>query len=214
MKTKHVAKRSYRMTARAEAVDATRERILQATFELWLTHAYEDVTLERVGKAAGVSKQTVIRQFGSKEALVAAVAEWHQPREKDERSAAVGDVAGAIHRLIARYELIGDANLRLLEVEHRVPPIRRILDAAREGHREWIERVFSPFLPSRKGRVRELRVMAFYAATDVTLWKLLRRDFGLGRKETEAVIRELIEGLLSRAPGSARTGGRRGDERT
>jgi len=200
------------MTARAEAVGATRERILQATFEMWLTHAYEEVTLERVGEAAGVSKQTVIRQFGSKEALVTAVAEWHQPREKGERSAAAGDVAGALRRLIARYELIGDANLRLLEVEHRVPPIRRILEAAREAHREWIEQVFSPFLPSRKGRVRELRVMAFYAATDVTLWKLLRRDFGLGREEAEAVIRELIEGLLSRAPGSARTAGRRGDE--
>jgi AcrR family transcriptional regulator len=202
------------MTARAEAVDATRERILQATFELWLTDAYEEVTLERVGEAAGVSKQTVIRQFGSKEALVAAVAEWHQPREKDERSAAVGDVEGALHRLIARYESIGDANLRLLQVEHRVPTIRRILQAARQGHREWIEQVFAPFLPRRKGKARELRVMAFYAATDVTLWKLLRRDFGLGREETEAVIRELVEGLLSRAPGSARTAGRRGDERT
>ena len=200
------------MSARAKAVDAARERILRATFELWLTRAYGDVTLERVAEAAGVSKQTVIRQFGSKDALAAAVAEWHQPREKEERSAAPGDVAGALHRLVDRYELIGDANSRLLEIEYRVAPIRRILEAAREGHREWIEQTFGPFLPARKGKSRERKVMAFYAATDVMLWKLLRRDFGLGRKETVAVMQELVEALVSQALVKTRRARRKANE--
>ena len=200
------------MVARAEGVDETRERILQATFDLWLTHPYDDVTLERVAQTAGVSKQTVIRQFGSKDELAAAVAKWHQPREQHERAAAAGDVAGALHRLMERYELIGDANVRLLDLEHRVPTIRRILQAARAGHRDWVEHVFAPFLPTRRGKTRERRVMAFYAATEVMVWKLLRRDFGLGRAETEAVLRELVEALTRRAGGTTRPARHKADE--
>ena len=41
-----------------------------------------------------------------------------------------------------------------------------------------------------------LERMAFYAATEVMLWKLLRRDFGLSRKETEAVLLALVSGLV------------------
>ena len=36
--------------------------------------------------------------------------------------------------------------------------------------------------------------MTLYAATDVTVWKLLRRDHGRSRAETEAIIRNLVEG--------------------
>ena len=41
--------------------------------------------------------------------------------------------------------------------------------------------------------------MAFYAATEVMLWKLLRRDFGLSRKETEAVFLTLVSGLANQS---------------
>ncbi len=36
--------------------------------------------------------------------------------------------------------------------------------------------------------------MTLYAATDVTVWKLLRRDLGRSRAEAEAIIRKLVEG--------------------
>jgi hypothetical protein len=37
--------------------------------------------------------------------------------------------------------------------------------------------------------------MALSAATDVTTWKYLRRDHGLSRARTAAVLQELIEAL-------------------
>ena len=35
-----------------------------------------------------------------------------------------------------------------------------------------------------------------HAATEVMLWQLLRRDVGLSRKETEAVLLALVLGLV------------------
>ena len=53
----------------------------------------------------------------------------------------------------------------------------------------------------RRGAARERRVMAFYAATDVYIWKLLRRDFGLDPGQTRAVFRELVEALVKQHGG-------------
>ena len=41
---------------------------------------------------------------------------------------------------------------------------------------------------------------ALYAATDVFIWKLLRRDFGLSRTETERVIRDMVEAIVASWP--------------
>ena len=47
-----------------------------------------------------------------------------------------------------------------------------------------------------RGARREELVLALYAATDVTVWKLLRRDLGSSRSRTESIIRQLVEGAL------------------
>ena len=39
-------------------------------------------------------------------------------------------------------------------------------------------------------------INALHAATDVYTWKLLRRDLGLSRAETEKTIVRIVEGLL------------------
>ncbi|MFL5885485.1 MAG: helix-turn-helix domain-containing protein, partial [Thermoleophilaceae bacterium] len=67
--TKQNGKRPYRMTARAEAAAATGERILEAAAELFHARPFDEVTLEDVARRAGVSSQTVIRRYGSKEGL-------------------------------------------------------------------------------------------------------------------------------------------------
>ncbi len=196
MKKAAPKKRPYRMRARAEEVEATRERILRSAYELWLRVPYEALTLDMVGQRAGVSKQTVIRQFSSKDELAVAVVDWQRPREEAGRVTEPGDVATGLSKLLDRYEVMGDANARLIEVERSIVAIQYLMTQARESHRGWVEHVFSPFLPKRRGAARTRRVMAFYAATDVYLWKLLRRDFGLSREETEAVFRQLLDALV------------------
>ena len=185
------------MALRAEAVEETRGRILQAAYELWLEQHYDDVSLERVAGRAGVSKQTLIRHFKSKDQLAYATVDWQRPREEAERVVEPGDLSGAVAIVVARYERMGDANIRLLELERRVPAIDYLLEQARESHRQWVERVFGPFLPERRSAAYIRRVMAFYAATEVMTWKLLRRDFRLSRKQTQAVLFELVSGLAA-----------------
>lgn len=189
------------MAARANAVQRTRASILQAAYECWSEQDYDEVSLEQIAARAGVTKQTVLRVFGSKDQLAYATVDWHRPLEESQRLVEPGDVAAAVEVLVTSYERMGDANVRVLALEKRVPAIGYLLEQARKSHRGWVERVFEPFLPKRKGATYERRVMAFYAATDVTGWKLLRRDFGLNRQETAAVMLTLVSSLAEKGAG-------------
>lgn len=207
--------RPYDMTSRRASVEETRKAILEATHDLWLERHYDGLTMEAVADAAVVSRQTVHRHFGSKQELMVAAARRRVPREEAARAVEPGDVDAAVRRVVARYEEMGDANVRSLELEGVVDGIHEMLEKARRSHRRWIERVFAPYLPSEADGEREEMVLALYAATDVTQWKLLRRDLGRSRTETEAVLRRLVEGVLQ-SPGTgtaahseSRQGGRR-----
>ena len=69
MKGVSADRRPYRMLARANAAEATLHRVLDAAVELFTDHPYEEVSLDLVAAQAGVSKRTILRRFGSKEAL-------------------------------------------------------------------------------------------------------------------------------------------------
>ncbi len=185
------------MTARQEAVASTRERILRAAYDQWSEQSYDQVSIESVARAAGVSRQTVIRQFGTKDELAFAVVDWQKPREDAFRAAEPGDIDAAVTRLVDRYEEMGDANVRMLELEGRVPAIDHLLNVSRAGHRAWIERTL---LPDGVSGDLENVVLALYAATDVTVWKLLRRDLGQTRPATESLILRLVTAVLDGIP--------------
>jgi AcrR family transcriptional regulator len=179
----------YSMELRAAAAEATRERILAAAYDLFLEHWYDDVTISGIAERAGVSGQTVLNHFGGKEDLLAAVHERFGGEVVDRRySATPGDVDSVVDALIDDYEITGDAVIRLLALEQKVPSLAPLLALGREGHREWVEAMFDA-----PDAVPELIV-----ATDVYTWKLLRRDQGLSRKKTAAAIRRIVQGILER----------------
>lgn len=169
--------------------------ILEATYRVWLERPFDELTLEAVSEVAGVSRQTVHRHFGSKEELLAAVAAWRSRQEVELRAVPPGDVEAAVRRVVDRNEEMGDANVRALELEGRVEAVDQMLSEGRRSHRAWVEHTFSPHLPDGEEGARA--VLALYAATDVTVWKLLRRDLGCSRAEAEATIRHLVEGVLA-----------------
>ena len=189
-------RRSYVMAARADAAAKTARRILDAAYELFVHHEYEDITLQAVADRAGVTMQTVLRRFGSKDRLADAVADIRLPEVLRSRSVdRPGDVAAAVRMLVDSYEKIGDLNWRMLREEHRFPALHKMLQRARGLHRTWIEQAFAPYLPV-PGPARERRVLALFAATDFYQWKLLRRDLRLARKETERILHDSVEALL------------------
>jgi AcrR family transcriptional regulator len=185
--------RPYSMTTRSAAAEATHDRIVDVAADLFLAHAYAEVTLATIAGAAGVSHQTVLNHFGSKAGVVAAVAAVMGERTMAARDAEPGDLAGAIHALVDDYEHIGDANVRWAVED--IPELAPHLDGARAGHQAWLEEVFDADLP-HEPEARRRAVHALHAATDVFVWKLLRRDLGLDRDETESTIVRLAAGVL------------------
>ena len=189
-------KRPYRMRARAEAAAETGQRILEAVIELHRERFFDQVSLEDIAERAGVTVQTVIRRFGSKEQLIEAAAEEGTRQVTHQREQApVGDIEGAVKNLIEHYEEWGDTALRLLAQEERVPAFRPVTDAGRAFHYEWVERTFAPLLAKRTGMARRRLLAELIAICDVYFWKLLRRDVGLSREQTELAIRETILAL-------------------
>ena len=124
------------MVARAEAAAATRERILEAAWRRFSKDVYEGVRLTDIASDAGVSEQTIYTRFGSKDQLFVFAWAWAIGPEGERRDQApVGDVRKAVRLLYDSYEAQGDAGLRLLAEEDRIPTIRQMADAGRAWHR-------------------------------------------------------------------------------
>jgi AcrR family transcriptional regulator len=186
-------KRSYRMVARAEAAAATRERLLAAAWQHFAGKPFEGVRLTDIASGAGVSVQTLLTHFGSKEALFVAAWGWRMAPEGARRdNAPVGDVKTAVHVLYDSYDQDGDAVLRLLAQEERIPAVREMADAGRRWHRGWVERTFEPLLRGLPPAAREQRLVELAVATDLLVWKLLRREMGLGRKASERTVANMV----------------------
>jgi AcrR family transcriptional regulator len=186
-------KRRYRMVARAEAAAATRDRLLATAWRYFSERPFEDVRLADVAADAGVSVQTLHSHFGTKDALFVAAWGWRMTPEGARRdSAPVGEVRAAVRVLYDSYDQDGDAVLRLLIQEERIPAVREMADAGRRWHRRWVERTFGPQLEGVSGAARERRLVALVVATDLLVWKLLRREMGLGRKTAERIVTEMV----------------------
>ena len=72
--------RQYRLGKRAEVVEQTRERIIDATRELLAREGYPQASVDEVARVADVARATVYYQFGSKKGLIQAVVEDIQRR--------------------------------------------------------------------------------------------------------------------------------------
>jgi AcrR family transcriptional regulator len=189
--------RSYQMNARADAVRETRARIVAAAGEAILQSDYNAITLEAVGRAARVSVQTIIRHFGSKDGLFREASENIFKRVVTSMDAiAVGDVRGAIEALHARYEWMGDGNIRFLAQQETPGLIADGTKAARRYHRSWVERIFDPYLPPKGDTERRNRLFQLLIVCDVYTWKLLRRDHGGSRAATTEAILGLANAIV------------------
>ncbi len=189
--------RPYRMTARAAASEATVQNIRDAAVQLFGELLYDQVSLQAVADRAGVTVQTVLRRFNSKEELFAAAAERMTRQIEGERDVvAAEDVAGAVANTIDTYERWGDQILNLLAQEERMPAIRELTDFGRHHHYGWVEEVFGPLMTDASADVRSRRVAQLIAVTDLYVWKVLRRDLKLSRDDTEAAVRDLVDQMM------------------
>jgi len=193
--------RRYRQDTRARQTTANADRILTATVALIKSaRRVSDLTLDQIAQHSGLTVRTVLRRFGSRDGVLeAAFARLTEEIKSLRRPTPPGDVDAAIASLIDQYEQIGDMNIRALREEDQLPLLHRILQHARRSHREWLREMFTPRLQPLAPDDREDCITALYAATDVYLWKLLRRDLNVDRGKTAATFTRLVKGVLASA---------------
>jgi AcrR family transcriptional regulator len=186
------------MVARAEAAARTEQRVVEAAFSLYSENDFDQVSLEDVAARAGVTVRTVLRRFGTKEALLDAVADAANDAIDSQRNDVPrGDVAAAVRRVVLDYDRFGDAIMRLLAQEERQPAFRRIAQHGRRLHYEWVERAFEPHLDRHAGASRSRLRGQLIAITDVYTWKILRRDLGMGREATAKALAGMVAGVTA-----------------
>lgn len=200
--------RPYKQVARAQATERTRETLLRAASEAVEHDDWERASLESVAQRAGVTKQTALRHFGSKQGLLEAALRRTSSivvKERDEPEP--GDIPGAVASLLRHYERHGelatrlmpyrDAVVRVLGREDRDSLLRRTVDYSLQAHEQWVTRTFAPQLAALDVRARERRRAQLIAVCDVHMWKMLRRDLGMSLRSVETALVDLIERLLA-----------------
>jgi AcrR family transcriptional regulator len=182
------------MRARAESATKTRERILDAVIALSEERLSLEIVLADVADRAGVSVQTVLRHFGSRQSLFEQGQASRLSQVRAERATPAGDAASAVRTIVAFYDRLGEWSLRLQAQEHSDGLSRQTVELGRRLHREWVEEVFAPQLAGR--RDCEELVDLLVVATDLLTWKILRRDGGMDRATTCKRMLRLVRAIL------------------
>lgn len=185
--------RVYRQGARAEAAERTHAAILAAVFEESATNPIAAITLNRVADRAGVTVQTVLRRFGSRDELIEQTIEHYANAVRKQRLVVPGDPRAAVDVIVTHYEEYGDRTLLLLGQETTDPLALRITEQGRATHDAWVAAAFTP----RDEREHRLLVVA----TDLYTWKLLRRDRGLSAPATADHMHSLCRAITEQPEG-------------
>jgi AcrR family transcriptional regulator len=191
-------RRPYKKVARAESQKRTQEALLDAADEEFYAGRWQKTSLEALAARAGVTKQTLLRHFGSKDGLLLKALMRGYTQVHDQRwSAPRSDVEGAVDNLLDHYEAWGARSLRIGAWLHEGHPLlAKLSQAARQVHYEWVEYVFGTWLADLDAQARERRRAALIALCDVQTWWLLVNDLGLKRAEIRATLIDMIEGVL------------------
>lgn len=188
-------------SASSPEVEETRRHILEAAGEIIATEEFDALSMRHVAATAGVSLSTVVRHFGTKDALLAALVSYGgDDQERNEQRARMtpGDVVAAVRIVTEDYETAGQQLMHMLGQEHRYPALSNLLDVGRRGHRRWVRWAFGPQLDARGGTRQSQLEDLLVVATDVYTWKLLRIDGGRSARATRAALTELCEAVLAR----------------
>jgi AcrR family transcriptional regulator len=190
-----LTKRPYVMTNRAAKAEATRERIRASAVALYCERPIEDFTLDEIAARAETTVQTVLRAFGSKDELIMAALGELAARGVPLKPATPGDLRAVVGVIYDIYETSGDLIIQRLGDERRRPGLKPGLDAGRKNHRHWVTEAFAPQLAQRQGTERAQLLDMLVVATDVAVWKLLRRDMAHSRRAAEAIVIKMISGV-------------------
>ena len=197
MSVEKATTRRYELRKRADAMEATRQRITEAAVELHGSVGPARTTITAIAERAGVQRQTVYRHFPTEDDLFTACSQhfyegdrWPDP----ERWRAIADpaerLAAALDELYAYYErtepmfsnVLRDAEL-VDFARDAVAPLQAYLDEAAQA--------LTGGRPAR-GRRRQLLKRALRHALAFSTWHSLTTN-GIGRSDAAKLVTALVE---------------------
>lgn len=189
--------RPYRQVARARARQQTRDALIAAAQGEFFAGRWEDASLEAIAASARVTKQTLLRHFGSKDGLLERAVEHGFDEVREQRfNAPSGDVAGAVDNLLEHYERWGARAIRVAAVDGLGEVAAGLGRRARQLHYDWVEHAFGSSLERLSATDRGRRRAALIALCDVHAWWVLSHDLELPRTEVRATLINAIDSLI------------------
>jgi AcrR family transcriptional regulator len=195
------SRRPYKQEARAESTQRTREALLDAAEEELYEDRWRQASLESLARKAGVTKQTLLRHFGSKDGLLLQALGRGAVEVFNQRfDAPSPDIGGAVENLLDHYQAWGEHALRTGAWQRGPATLAKLSQLARQVHYTWVEHAFGRWLEPLQQQTRARRRAALIALCDVHTWWLLSNDLGLSRAAMQATLTEAIERLLVEEP--------------
>ena len=194
--------RRYRMTARKQALQETRQRIVEAAIALHGQRGVVATNWEEIAERAGVSTATVYRHFPSLEELVPACARTAfeagarlpTPEQAAAAFATLPDSRQRLAHLIREschcYELGSDWLAAARREARAVPALDRSVRLQEKGLRVLIQAA-TEGVPADPPTLRVLQ-----ALIDFPFWKALI-DAGIARDKVPLVIADLVQSRLN-----------------
>jgi AcrR family transcriptional regulator len=193
--------REYKQVERAKAQERTREALIEAASDEFFAGNWLKSSLDSLSRSAGVTRQTLLRHFGSKDGLLMQALMQGVSQVRDQRwSTPTSDIAGAVENVLDHYEEWGERSVRIGAWQRGPTILALFANAARQMHYEWVEHAFAQWLTPLDEQTRARRRALLIVLCDVQTWWILANDLGLPRKEIQAILCEQIERALGERP--------------
>jgi AcrR family transcriptional regulator len=130
-------------------VDERRRRLLELGGELFTRHAYDELSMARIAREAGISKALLYHYFPSKQAYFAATleqaaAELAETVTPDPSLDPLEQLAASVDAYLAWVERHADAYAKLIQSLGSVPEVRELVDRVRD---ETADRILAGIAP-------------------------------------------------------------------
>lgn len=187
--------RKYELRQRADAMAATRQRIVDAAVELHRTIGPARTTVVGIAAAAGVQRHTVYRHFPNEDDLFDACGTqywaahpWPDPQSWTAIAHGPTRLAQALEDLYAFYDDVEPMLANVLRDAETVPVVARALDP----YRSYLDDVTAVLVP----RLTPLTDAALSHATAFHTWQSLVRHNALTTTQAVRLMTTLVQTTL------------------
>jgi AcrR family transcriptional regulator len=194
---KRESTREYKQVERAKAQERTREALIAAATDEFFEGNWLKTSLDSLSRRAGVTRQTLLRHFGSKDGLLMQSLMRGATQVRDQRwSTPTTDISGAVENVIDHYEEWGERSVRIGAWQRGPAVLALFANAARQLHYDWVEHAFAGWLDRFDDETRAERQAILVVLCDVQTWWTLSNDLGLARRKVHAILTGQIERAL------------------